>query len=562
MKFKLRKYQEEASKKAVEFFRDEKRNWNAIEVLPTGCHARGSLILMYDGTLKKVEDIRIGDILMGDDGSRRFVLNLHHGIDEMYKITPFKGEPFIVNGGHILHLYKTNEGKQSPSTKPMYDEISICDYLSKSNNYKHLHKLHRAGGLEFTKKKIPTKVQIRKGCRRKQKKSVLVTGFSVEKLGMGEYYGFTVDGNHLYCDGQFFIHHNSGKSLVIADIAANLNEKVIVFSPTKEILEQNFKKYCSYGYNNASIYSASFKSKEISVVTFATIGSVKNHPELFESFKYIIVDECHLVKPEEGMYKTFFTQVRCKVLGLTATPYRLSSYQNFGSILKFLTRTKDKIFKEMIYYVQIEDMMKNNYLAKPNYFSCKPPQWNEGNLQLNSTCREYTDKSVEAEYERVDLYGWLVNVINRLLHPKRGGARKGILVFTRFVKEAQRLAYEIPNCEMVCGETPMKERDAIIERFKNGKTKVLVNSQVLVVGFDYPELDTVVMARPTRSLAQYYQILGRILRPSKGKEAWFVDICGTYELFGKVDEMKIEDQNGKGKWVLMSGTKQLTNKFY
>lgn len=213
----------------------------------------------------------------------------------------------------------------------------------------------------------------------------------------------------------------SGKSVIIADIAANLHDKVIVFSPTKEILEQNYNKYCSYGFDNASIYSASFKSKEINDVTFATIGSVKGHPDLFQDFKYIICDECHLIRPDEGMYKTFFQQVKCKVLGLTATPYRLASYQDYGSILKFLSRTKDKLFKEMIYYVQIEDMVNNGYLAKPNYYKCKPPLWNEGNLQLNTTCRDYTDKSVQQEYERVDLYSWLVSVVKRLLHPKAGG---------------------------------------------------------------------------------------------------------------------------------------------
>lgn len=354
----------------------------------------------------------------------------------------------------------------------------------------------------------------------------------------------------------------AGKSILIADITAKLHDKVIVFSPTKEILEQNYNKYCSYGLGNASIYSASFNSKEIKDVTFATIGSTKSHPELFTEFKYAIVDECHLCKPGEGMYKDFFSNIKCKVLGLTATPYRLHSYQNYGSILKFLSRAKPSLFKEMIYYVQIEDMVENGFLAKPEYYLCKPPQWSEGNLQLNSTCRDYTDKSVVTEYERVDMYGWLVSVVKRLLHPKRGGERKGILVFTRFVKEAQRLADAIPNCEMVCGETPTKERDAIIERFKNGQTKVLVNSQVLVVGFDYPALDTVVMARPTRSLAQYYQICGRILRPYKGKTPWFVDICGTFEKFGPVEKLKIVDQNHKGKWVVMSGHRQLTNKFF
>nr|DAQ35880.1 MAG TPA: Chromatin remodeling complex ATPase [Caudoviricetes sp.] len=115
----------------------------------------------------------------------------------------------------------------------------------------------------------------------------------------------------------------AGKSLVIADIASRLEGHTLVFQPSKEILEQNYMKLCSYGVLDCSIYSASFGRKEISRVTFATIGSVKNHPELFQHFRNIIIDECHLVNPKEGMYKEFLTMLRCKVLGLTATPYRL-----------------------------------------------------------------------------------------------------------------------------------------------------------------------------------------------------------------------------------------------
>ena len=101
----------------------------------------------------------------------------------------------------------------------------------------------------------------------------------------------------------------SGKSLIIADIASRLDGHTLVFQPSKEILEQNFKKLCSYGILDCSIYSASFNSKEISRITFATIGSVKSYPELFAHFKNIIVDECHLVNPIEGMYKDFFDAV-------------------------------------------------------------------------------------------------------------------------------------------------------------------------------------------------------------------------------------------------------------
>lgn len=357
----------------------------------------------------------------------------------------------------------------------------------------------------------------------------------------------------------------AGKSLIIADIASRLEAPVLIFQPSKEILQQNYDKFLSYGYDNASVYSASMGSKEVSDVTFATIGSVKNHPELFTAFKYVIVDECHLVNPTTGMYKTFLEGLQCKVLGLTATPYRLRSYQGFGCMLKFITRSRPRVFSELIYYVQTCDLMDAGYLTKPNYYSVPPPSWNEGNLQLNTSGQDYTDQSVKEEYERVDYYKWLVGIVRRLLKPKSGISRKGILVFTRFIEEAERLTREIPGCAIVTGETPKKEREELLERFKSGEIQVISNVGVLTTGFDYPELDTVVMARPTRSLAQYYQIIGRVLRlrkDGKPKDAWFVDICKNYERFGKVEDMKLVDENGRGKWVIESNGRKLTNVFY
>ena len=92
------------------------------------------------------------------------------------------------------------------------------------------------------------------------------------------------------------------------------------------------------------------------------------------------------------------------------------------------------------------------------------------------------------------------------MNPKAGGKRKGILVFTRFLKEAERLTMSIPGCAIVSGDTPKKEREHILEAFKAGEIPVVANVGVLTTGFDYPELDTVVMARPTMSLAMWYQI--------------------------------------------------------
>lgn len=351
----------------------------------------------------------------------------------------------------------------------------------------------------------------------------------------------------------------AGKSLVIADIASRLEGHTLVFQPSKEILEQNYMKLCSYGVLDCSIYSASFGRKEISRVTFATIGSVKNHPELFQHFRNIIIDECHLVNPKEGMYKEFLTTLRCKVLGLTATPYRLCSSRDFGSMLKFITRTRPCVFSYVIYQVQISTLLDMGYLSKLNYYPMNPVGWNELNLKSNTTSADYTDKSVIKEYERIDFYGFLVSVVRRLLNPKVGGKRKGILVFTRFLKEAEQLTKSIPGTAIVSGDTPKATREMILRQFKAGEIPVVANVGVLTTGFDYPELDTIVMARPTMSLALWYQIVGRAIRPHPSKEAgWVVDLAGNLKRFGKVEDLRLVN-GGNNKWSVWNKDKQLTN---
>ena len=336
----------------------------------------------------------------------------------------------------------------------------------------------------------------------------------------------------------------AGKSLVIADIASRLEGHTLVFQPSKEILEQNYMKLCSYGVLDCSIYSASFGRKEISRVTFATIGSVKNHPELFQHFRNIIIDECHLVNPKEGMYKEFLTMLRCKVLGLTATPYRLCSSRDFGSMLKFITRTRPCVFSYVIYQVQISTLLDMGYLSKLNYYPMNPVGWNELNLKSNTTGADYTDKSVIKEYERIDFYGFLVSVVRRLLNPKVGGKRKG---------------KSIPGTAIVSGDTPKATREMILRQFKAGKIPVVANVGVLTTGFDYPELDTIVMARPTMSLALWYQIVGRAIRPHPDKEAgWVVDLCGNIKRFGEIKDLRLVD-GGNGKWAVYSKGRQLTN---
>jgi len=122
-------------------------------------------------------------------------------------------------------------------------------------------------------------------------------------------------------------------------------------------------------------------------------------------------------------------------------------------------------------------------------------------VESNSTGADFDDASLAAYLDEIKFQESLVKVVRRLSE-----IRKSIVVFTRFVKEAEHLASQVESCEIVTAETPAKERDRLINDWKDGKIKTLANVGILTTGVDYPELETVVLARPTKSLALYYQM--------------------------------------------------------
>jgi DNA repair protein RadD len=349
----------------------------------------------------------------------------------------------------------------------------------------------------------------------------------------------------------------SGKSLIIANIVKYLNAPTLIFQPSKEILEQNFAKLVSYGYP-ATIYSASMNSKRISNITFATIGSVIRKKDLFREFRYVIVDECHFVNSKGGMYKEFLTALEgVRILGLTATPYRLTTDGFGGSILKFLTRTRPRIFHDLIFYIQNGELFRNGYLAKLQYIS--PNGFNRLALKSNSTGADYDDASVKAYYRNINFPQRVVEDILNLT-----ASMKNVLVFTRYIEESQYIVQRVPNSAIVTGETPKKEREQIISGFRSGKIRVVCNCGVLVTGFDYPELECIVIAQPTMSLSRYYQMIGRGIRPHPDKpHTVIVDLCGNTGMFGKVEDLLIVEQGERsGKWVITNNGRQLTNLYY
>ncbi len=343
----------------------------------------------------------------------------------------------------------------------------------------------------------------------------------------------------------------AGKSIVIANLVAPLQGKTIILQPSKEILEQNFAKYVSYGFQ-ASVYSASAGQKKVSRVTFCTIGSIINKLHLFAGVESIIIDECHLVNAQGGMYEQLIkTFPKSKVLGLTATPYRLAN-NSFGAELRFITRTRPRLFHEVLYYVQNDILFNAGYLAKLEYFVFNVID--RSKIELNSTGTDFSEASLRRYYKSIDMPSKIVHYGMRLLQK-----RKNLLIFCALIEEAKIVTRNIPGSVLLTGETKKEDRERILTQFKNGKIKCVINVGVLTTGFDYPELECVLLARSTMSLALYYQIVGRAMRIAPTKEsAWIVDLGGNYNFFGKIETMKIK-QDEKGRYAIWNNGKQLTN---
>lgn len=735
MGFELRPYQKEAVDAGLKFLTGRSKKPGII-VAPCGCHAKGYGILMYDGTIKKVEDIVVGDRVMGDDGTPRTVLELHNGIDDMYEIRPLKGKPFIVNKGHIMSMYRLKDKRKDG---PSIEEVSIGEYIKFAPYHKTILKLRRPNGFDFEESKknmpldpyflglclgdgsitsslsittqrqerveylysfvkqynmyirvaekkgtsnksksyflskgcgrggnpiinaikdiglynrksgdkfipiqyltsnkenrykllagfldtdayynksgkgyeycsksetmmkqfvllcrslgllcsgyscklvdgvkyyrtgiygnlenIPVRVGIRKGANRIINKNPYVVGFKVEYVGKGEYYGFTTDGNHLYLDEQCFIHHNSGKSLIISKIAHEINRPTLVLQPSKEILEQNYAKAVLFG-SEPTIYSASCGIKELSAMTYATLKSIKKDVARLKDIGIdtLLIDECHSgYSPEEGSEFMEFMNgfPEAKVLGFTATPCRLRTYSSMlegnYSKLNMLTKDEHNFFKKIVHVTQIQELTSQGFWCPLKY-----ERWSfdESALMLNSTGAEYTNESIKESIVRNGLNNSIYKRLLQLMNE-----RKAILVCMDSIESCNRIS-EFMNAKMgaitgvVTSLTTKKKREQIISDFKEGKLKVVFNYSTLATGFDFPELDCVMFGRPTFSYSTYYQILGRAVRihPDK-KEALIVDCCDNMRRFGRIEDLTIEQFPSKG-WCMFAGDQLLSN---
>ena len=353
-----------------------------------------------------------------------------------------------------------------------------------------------------------------------------------------------------------------GKSILTAHVAKSMNDRLIVLQPSKELLDQNYRKYldlCGDAFGlNAGIYSASFGRREIAQITYATIGSIKNLGEQFrrEGFTKMLIDEAHLYPREaDSMLGTFLQESGIThVLGITATPVKLQTNTDrdgarFSKLVMLTSRSKKgNFFKEILHVGQVEEMVRLGFWSRLHY---EAAAFDGRHLQFNTSHSEYTDESVQRAY---DANGGTERVMRALdSHPER----RHVLAFVPSVEDAIWLAGQYPESAVVYGDMDGNERQRIIADFRAGKIRVIFNVRVLSTGFDYTGIDCIVLGISTASIALYYQIIGRATRIDPGKrDALIVDLGGNVARFGRVEDLSFEQ--GKQWRLFGSGGKLLS----
>lgn len=328
----------------------------------------------------------------------------------------------------------------------------------------------------------------------------------------------------------------TGKSLVISELARLSEKPVLVLQPRIELLNQNYEKLINLG-GEATIYSAGAGSKIISKCTYATLGSVKKLAKEF-NVDLLIIDEADSGYPPESgsMFMKFIAVLKPKkCIGFTATPFRMKPV-GFDMQINMLNKMRPRYFKDIIYVLQVKDVIERGYWAKCCY---QEFAFDDSKLQFNSSFTDFTDESIK---HAIKEQGVDEAIIERTKRALANGATS-ILIFASSLESADFIKEGLGNgAEIISSNTPTKQRKQLIDDYKSKKIKVMINYGILGVGFDYPDLQVIIMGRPTNSLSLYYQILGRGVRNNTGKKQFvFIDFGGNVRRLGRIETLEIID---------------------
>ncbi|QXX83718.1 DEAD/DEAH box helicase [Providencia sp. R33] len=325
----------------------------------------------------------------------------------------------------------------------------------------------------------------------------------------------------------------AGKSLVIAELARLARGRVLVLAHVKELVEQNHNKYLAYGLE-ADIFAAGLNRKESqSKVVFGSVQSVARNLAAFDGqFSLVIIDECHRISlNDKSQYQQIIQHLQksnaaLRILGLTATPYRLGSGWIYQYHYHGIVRGDENcFFRDCIYELPLHYMIKNKFLVPPERLDMPVLQYDFSQVSLTSA-GIFSEQELNLSLKKQQRI--TPKIVDQII--QYAAPLQGCMIFAATVEHAKEVLGYLPakSAALVTAETPAADRQSIINQFKNRKLHYLVNVSVLTTGFDAPHVDVIAILRPTESVSLYQQIVGRGLRLCEGKtQCLILDYAGN-----------------------------------
>lgn len=491
---KLRDYQETAVEAVRLAFRDKVKS--VLLVAPTGagkCLGRDTPIRMFDGSIKMVQDVVVGDLLFGPDGKPRTVLSVATGADQLYQVAQSHGMPYIVNSEHILSL-KDDISSRLNDSGPDSDvglilpvvNIPIKSYLSP---IVRRHALLKGWKSAFRHEDMSGKTKI-------ELSDIIVT-----PAGEGEYFGFEIDGDRLFCLGDYTVTHNTVIFSYIAKSAAAKQSRVLILAHRDQLIKQASAKLKQNDVGHGVIM-AGFTPNPRRLVQVASVQTlvrrVDKMKEAGVGFDLIICDECHLSASKS--YRTIFAAFpSARLLGVTGSPIRLDG--------KGLGTHAGGSYDLLIEGPNIKQLIDEGFLVRPAVFASKVQ------IDLSAvkkTAGDYDSEALSNVMDKPVITGSAIEHYKKICPGVPAVAWCVSVAHAIHVAE-QFNAAGIPALAL-SGANDSAERDKALADLTSGKIKVITFAMLLVEGVDCPAIGAVILLRPTMSLASYLQTIGRGLR--------------------------------------------------
>lgn len=339
-----------------------------------------------------------------------------------------------------------------------------------------------------------------------------------------------------------YLPTGGGKTLTATSIITKATAKgrrVVFVANRKQLVAQTSAVLHRYGIEHG-ILQAENTCRLDARVLVASIDTIHVRG-LPDDVGLIVIDECHGVAGSQK-YRTLLARYNLvPVVGLTATPFAAGMAKHHADI-------GGPLFEHLVVGATIGELIEGGYLVDCDiYAPSEPDLAGVRSSKGIDGVLDYVQSDLDKAVDKPQLVG---DIVTHWFKLARG---KQTVVFASSIAHSKHIAESFGAAGVVAEHIDYHDDDEtraeILGRFARGESTVLCNVGLLAEGWDCPATECMILARPTRSLIRYLQMVGRVLRPAPGKtRALMLDHSGsTVRLGHPCDDLPLELDDGKPK---------------